>query len=261
MRVQSNGPKVTVAGDARITRVGKFLRLTKLDELPQFWNVLCGDMSLVGPRPEVPEFVEMFKERYRTVLTVRPGITDLATIYFRNEEKVLSKSADPVAEYVGHILPAKLDWAEEYVKTNTVLGDISILFRTAAVILGHLPALNRVLLHWIRQSDRSDSARRLLIIVIHSSIFACSALIAFLLRFEFSIPRSEFRHLNTAMVAWIVIKIVVFHVSGLNRGWWRFVSVHDVMLLALANGAASTVGLGVISLSTVGFPRSVYMAL
>ena len=134
MRVAS-GPPVTVAGDDRITRGGKFLRLTKLDELPQFWNVLRGDMSLVGPRPEVPEYVELFRERYRTVLTVRPGITDLASIHFRNEEEVLSKSAEPLREYTERVLPAKLDLAEEYIKTHTILGDISILFRTAASIV------------------------------------------------------------------------------------------------------------------------------
>ena len=137
MRV-AGGPQVTVTGDDRITRVGKVLRLTKLDELPQFWNVLCGDMSLVGPRPEVPEYVDLFRERYRTVLTVRPGITDLASIHFRNEEEILSRSVEPFREYSEHILPAKLDLAEEYIRTHTLLGDISILFRTAtSIVRGH----------------------------------------------------------------------------------------------------------------------------
>jgi lipopolysaccharide/colanic/teichoic acid biosynthesis glycosyltransferase len=117
MRV-GDGRPVTVAGDDRITRVGRFLRATKLDELPQFWNVLRGDMSLVGPRPEVPEYVDLFRERYRTVLTVRPGITDLASIHFRNEEEVLSRSADPLREYAERVLPAKLDLAEEYASTH-----------------------------------------------------------------------------------------------------------------------------------------------
>lgn len=143
MRVAS-GPPVTVAGDDRITRVGKFLRLMKLDELPQFWNVLRGDMSLVGPRPEVPEYVDLFRERYRTVLTVRPGITDLAAIHFRNEEEILSRSAEPLREYAESILPAKLDLAEEYVSTHTTAGDIFILFRTAvAIVSGHrMPSVN-----------------------------------------------------------------------------------------------------------------------
>jgi lipopolysaccharide/colanic/teichoic acid biosynthesis glycosyltransferase len=137
MRVAS-GPSVTVAGDDRITRTGKFLRLAKLDELPQLWNVVRGDMSLVGPRPEVPEYVELFRERYRTVLTVRPGITDLASIHFRNEEEILSRSVDPLKEYTERILPAKLDLAEEYIRTYSVLGDISILLQTAtSIVRGH----------------------------------------------------------------------------------------------------------------------------
>ena len=134
MRV-ANGPLVTIAGDARITRVGKFLRLTKLDELPQFWNVLRGEMSLVGPRPEIPEYVDLFRERYRRVLTVRPGITDLASIQFHNEEEVLSRSSEPLREYAERILPAKLDLSEEYIVSRTTLRDLSILFRTAIAIV------------------------------------------------------------------------------------------------------------------------------
>jgi lipopolysaccharide/colanic/teichoic acid biosynthesis glycosyltransferase len=135
MRASSGGPPVTVGGDARITRVGQYLRLTKLDEVPQFWNVLRGDMSLVGPRPEVPEYVELFNERYRRVLTVRPGITDLASIHFRNEEEILSRSADPLREYAEHLLPAKLDLAEQYVLRHSLMGDLMIILRTAAVTL------------------------------------------------------------------------------------------------------------------------------
>lgn len=137
MRVAS-GPSVTVAGDDRITRVGRLLRLAKLDELPQFWNVLRGHMSLVGPRPEVPYYVELFQARYRKILTMRPGITDLASIRFRNEETILSRSAEPLKEYADRILPAKLDLAEEYVTTHTVFKDVSLLFRTAAsIVRGH----------------------------------------------------------------------------------------------------------------------------
>jgi lipopolysaccharide/colanic/teichoic acid biosynthesis glycosyltransferase len=136
MRVQNEGPAVTVAGDRRITRVGKLLRAAKLDELPQLWNVLRGDISLVGPRPEVPEYVEMFKDRYCRVLTVRPGITDLASIRFRNEEAILSQSREPLREYAECILPAKLDLADEYIRTRSVVGDLSILLRTAIAIMG-----------------------------------------------------------------------------------------------------------------------------
>jgi lipopolysaccharide/colanic/teichoic acid biosynthesis glycosyltransferase len=133
MRVES-GPSITIAGDQRITRVGRWLRSTKLDELPQFLNVLRGDMSLVGPRPEVPEYVELFKERFRRVLAVRPGITDIASIQFRDEQEILCRSTDPLKHYTEAVLPSKLSMAERYVDTYTVWGDIAVLFKTALVL-------------------------------------------------------------------------------------------------------------------------------
>ena len=135
MRVQSSGPLVTVGGDRRITKVGRYLRRTKIDELPQFWNVLRGDMSVVGPRPEVPMYVECYKERYRSILAVRPGITDLASIYFRNEEAILAQSPDPLSEYRERVLPAKLDLADKYIQEQSFLGDFAIIARTAMVLL------------------------------------------------------------------------------------------------------------------------------
>jgi lipopolysaccharide/colanic/teichoic acid biosynthesis glycosyltransferase len=135
MRIQVGGPAVTVRGDSRITRVGRILRVTKTDELPQFWNVLRGEMSVVGPRPEVPEYVELYKERYRGILSVRPGITDLASIYFRDEETVLSRSADPLFEYSQHVLPVKLDLAEKYIRDRGFVNDLKIIARTALVTL------------------------------------------------------------------------------------------------------------------------------
>ena len=126
------------AGDSsRVTRVGHFLRKTKLDELPQLWNVLKGEMSLVGPRPEVRKWVEAYPERWAKVLTVRPGITDPASIEFRNEESLLAKSQDPERTYRDEILPRKLALYEQYVATRGFRGDVGILFKTVwAVIAG-----------------------------------------------------------------------------------------------------------------------------
>ena len=135
MVANHRGLRITVAGDSRVTRVGRFLRATKLDELPQFWNVLCGDMSLVGPRPELPEYVEMFRSRYEHVLSVRPGITDLASIRFRDEEELLGRSSDPLREYAKSVLPAKLDLADEYLQKRSFWFDIVILVKTLLVTL------------------------------------------------------------------------------------------------------------------------------
>lgn len=136
MRSSLDGPKITVAGDARVTPVGRILRFTKLDELPQFWNVLRGEMSLVGPRPEVSEYVELFRERYGTVLSVKPGITDLASLQYRDEERVLARSIDPRLEYIRTILPAKLDLAEDYVRRQSTWLDIKIMVRTILALVG-----------------------------------------------------------------------------------------------------------------------------
>ena len=135
MHANGSVPPITVAEDRRVTSLGKFLRATKLDELPQFWNVLRADMSLVGPRPELPEYVELFRHRYQRILTVRPGITDLASIRFRNEEALLAGASDPLEEYVSRTLPAKLDLAEEYLRKRSLRLDLSILLQTLVVTL------------------------------------------------------------------------------------------------------------------------------
>ncbi len=135
MRPGRGGALITVQGDSRITRVGRILRKTKIDELPQLWNVLLGDMSLVGPRPEIPEYVEQFKARYERILAIRPGITDLASIRFRNEEELLAASREPLREYVERVLPVKLDLADEYIRSASFTGDLSILLRTAFVMV------------------------------------------------------------------------------------------------------------------------------
>ncbi len=135
MRAGQQGPAITAAGDGRVTRVGRILRAAKLDELPQFWNVLKGDMSLVGPRPEIPEYVERFRDRYERILTVRPGITDLASVRFRNEEEYLARSQDPSRAYEEEVLPAKLDLAEEYLRRRSLRLDVAILLRTAQATL------------------------------------------------------------------------------------------------------------------------------
>ena len=135
------GPQLTVAGDARITRVGGFLRRTKLDELPQLIDVLRGTMSLVGPRPEVPRYVEHYPAKSRErVLSVRPGITDFASLRYRDENTLLAQAIDPEREYVETILPSKLRYALDYVDNASVIGDLRVLGLTLrAVFVPSLP--------------------------------------------------------------------------------------------------------------------------
>lgn len=124
------GGRLTCAGDRRITRVGRWLRSTKIDELPQLYNVLRGDMSLVGPRPEVPEYVDIFHDRFAQVLRVRPGITDPASLRYRNEAAQLAAAPDPELEYRERILPDKLRLSTEYAEHSTLRTDIALIFQT-----------------------------------------------------------------------------------------------------------------------------------
>jgi lipopolysaccharide/colanic/teichoic acid biosynthesis glycosyltransferase len=120
----------------RVTTIGRLLRASKLDELPQLFNVLKGDMSLVGPRPEVRRWVETYPQRWAVVLRVRPGITDPASLVYRNEESLLTVSADPERLYREEILPHKLDLYEEYVATASAWKDLLIVAQTVIVVLG-----------------------------------------------------------------------------------------------------------------------------
>lgn len=131
----SSGSQVTAAGDARVTRVGRLLRRTKLDELPQLWNVLVGDMSLVGPRPEVERYVTLFARDYEDILQVRPGITDYAAIEYRDEEGLLAAAADPEREYVQVVLPAKIALYRRYLVERSLRTDLNIIARTLLAVL------------------------------------------------------------------------------------------------------------------------------
>jgi lipopolysaccharide/colanic/teichoic acid biosynthesis glycosyltransferase len=139
MTVASSGPAVTASGDRRVTPVGRLLRLLKLDELPQFWNVLVGDMSLVGPRPEVPEYVEMSDRDWKKILSVRPGLTDPVTVRLRNEEQLLAEAAETGLGthdfYKAYLLPWKKRGYLAFIEKRTPLKDFKTILQTAASVL------------------------------------------------------------------------------------------------------------------------------
>src|SRR5437588_3402075 len=122
--------RITIAGDSRVTPVGKFLRRYKVDELPQLWNVIRGDMSLVGPRPEVPVYIEEYTREQRMVLSVRPGITDSASLAYRHEEEILANQGSPEQFYRTQILPDKLARNKAYLEKITLRNDIRIILKT-----------------------------------------------------------------------------------------------------------------------------------
>jgi lipopolysaccharide/colanic/teichoic acid biosynthesis glycosyltransferase len=128
------GLSVTSDGDPRITALGRFLRKTKLDELPQLWNVLVGDMSFVGPRPEVPRYVDRYTAEQKRVLSLKPGITDLATLEFRNEEELLGGAEDTERFYLEYCVPRKIELNLAYADRANVWEDARIILRTLRVL-------------------------------------------------------------------------------------------------------------------------------
>jgi lipopolysaccharide/colanic/teichoic acid biosynthesis glycosyltransferase len=151
------GTALTVRGDTRITRVGMLLRSSKLDELPQLINVLVGDMSLVGPRPEVPEFMKFYTPDQRAIMhSMRPGITDYAAILFRDESSLLDGARDPVEIYRQEIMPAKFAHYERYSREIGMLNDLRIILATILLLVtGRVP-------HWlgIKYRPRKQSLPR-----------------------------------------------------------------------------------------------------
>ena len=129
-----NEPSVTSYGDKRITKIGKFIRKYKIDELPQLLNVLKGDMSLVGPRPEIIKFVKEKKEEYKKILSIKPGITDNAAIKFRNEELIMAKYNDKELSYIKFVLPEKIKIYIDYVDNIYFITDLQIILKTLKII-------------------------------------------------------------------------------------------------------------------------------
>lgn len=136
VRPPGEGRQITAAGDPRVTRVGRWLRRTKVDELPQLLNVLAGEMSFVGPRPEVPRYVTLYTPEQRRVLDLVPGITDVASITYRDEEGLLAAADDPGRTYVEEIMPAKIALNLEYAGRATVGRDLLVILRTLARLHG-----------------------------------------------------------------------------------------------------------------------------
>lgn len=142
--MKNNAPtqaNLTISGDRRITPVGRVLRRLKIDELPQLLNVLAGSMSIVGPRPESPEYVAGYTREQKEILKFRPGLTDPASIKYRYEEKILAQYSDPVAAYRQIVLPDKIALSLDYQRRRTLWSDLVIILQTIAVIFNTAPTL------------------------------------------------------------------------------------------------------------------------
>ena len=241
----SGGPQVTAAGDSRVTRVGAWLRRFKLDELAQLIDVLRGTMSLVGPRPEVPRFVEHYPQEWRErLLSVRPGITDFASVRYRDEGELLAAAADPEREYLEVVLPAKLQYALDYVDNPTLGTDLRVLGLTLrTVFVPSLPsprslfAMNDSKL-WGRL-DQAMSAlhprNRAVATIADAFVILVSwhATYLFRLGFERWQPGRPWYddYVSFGVVA---VYLVFLAITGVPRGLWLFFGFDDFRRIAAA---------------------------
>jgi lipopolysaccharide/colanic/teichoic acid biosynthesis glycosyltransferase len=222
MRQWDSGRPITAAGDPRITRIGKLLRKTKLDELPEFWNVLKGDMALVGARPEVPLYVDLEDSRWRMILFTRPGLTGPVTARLRSEERLLARvSGDTEQWYREILLPFKLNGYLNYLAKRSPWTDLAVLLDTFAAMLG--AGTDALLLYRRRWHIAADSI-----------VMALAFSLAYLLRFDFSIPKSEVPIFWSQLPFVVLLQLAALIVSGVYRSFWRYVSISDLKSFLLA---------------------------
>jgi lipopolysaccharide/colanic/teichoic acid biosynthesis glycosyltransferase len=155
---ETKGLLVTSSDDPRLTRIGKLLRRIKLDEMPQLFNVLKGEMSLVGPRPEVPQYVKLYTDEQKRVLTVKPGMTDPATVYFRNEEELLAQADDKESFYIHKIMPVKLKLYLRYIDNMSLVYDIKLILLEFFAIILPEAIFSRIFINEDKQSKTNKTS-------------------------------------------------------------------------------------------------------
>jgi FlaA1/EpsC-like NDP-sugar epimerase/lipopolysaccharide/colanic/teichoic acid biosynthesis glycosyltransferase len=262
---------LTVGQDIRITRVGRILRALKLDELPQLLNVLVGDMSFVGPRPEVPRYVERLRSEFSEVLTVRPGITDLASLRYIDEAALLSYSSNPEEEYQHKVLPEKLRLAKLYIRHMSLPLDLAIIMQTMLhiarlpIVVFTLPELKAavdppLVSPWMNLSSFVLKWRKPIIVVLDVVLIILANYFAFALRYDGSIPEREIQTFEQTVLALVAIRGVAFALFGLNEGLWRYTSIWDLQNIIGAVLTSAVVFYGWVHwvMGINGYPRSIF---
>ncbi|GJL56957.1 MAG: hypothetical protein NPIRA02_40890 [Nitrospirales bacterium] len=259
----------------RFTRIGQVLCRFKLDELPQLFNVLKGEMSLVGPRPEIPYYVDKFRTEYQEILTVRPGLIDLAFLTYNDDLTLLGKPGvkPPISRdrYIGETLPEKTRLAKLYLEHASLLFDLAVIAQTFLKLLG----LRSVLLKMGESQSTTEFGllgdsvafkwilrhRRVFVIFLDLGLIVLANYLAFWLRFDGHIPTKSFLLFTNALPFLIAIRGFSFVLFRLNEGLWRYVSIWDVKKIFVGVVSGTIVFYGIIAwvFGTTGYPRSVYI--
>lgn len=274
MVVNSPGTSLplTVGEDMRITRVGKILRKFKLDELPQLVNVLVGDMSFVGPRPEVPRYVECLRSEFSEALVVRPGITDLASLRYIDEASLLGNSSNPEEDYLQKVLPEKLFLAKLYVRHMSLRLDFAIIIQTllriakSPLVVFTLPELTTDVVSsasvsfWTTLSSFVVRWRKPIIVMVDVGLIILANYLAFVLRYDGSIPNKELASFEQTVLGLVAIRGVAFLLFGLNEGLWRYTSLWDLQNILKGVLLSTVVFYGWVHwvIEVYDYPRSIF---
>jgi lipopolysaccharide/colanic/teichoic acid biosynthesis glycosyltransferase len=269
-RAAAEGTQLTVAGDARITRVGRFLRATKLDELAQLIDVVRGTMSLVGPRPEVPRYVEHYPPEWRErLLSVRPGMTDVASLRYRHENDLLARADDPEREYIEVILPLKLQVALDYVDRPTLANDLRVLGLTLrAAFAPALPHRRSSFMNDTRLWSRIDRAmsslhpqRRWAAMAVDALVILACWQVTYLFRLGFERWQPGRPAYDDYVAVGVCITyLVCMALAGVPRSLWRFFGFDDFRRLTVACFAAGLLSaVAVLMAHLVGVARAVLL--
>jgi FlaA1/EpsC-like NDP-sugar epimerase/lipopolysaccharide/colanic/teichoic acid biosynthesis glycosyltransferase len=248
------GRPITVKGDLRVTKVGRFLRKTKINELPQLWNVLKGDMSLIGPRPEVRRYISKYRKDYKEILKIRPGITDIALLTYSNEEAILKDKKDPEEYYIHILLPEKIKLAREYIKKASLLYDLKLIFLTTFKLVYPQDTILKII-------NIIMPYRGPIIIGVQLSIFIISNYLAFFIRFDGNVSPPYFDLFLKYLPLLLLLRFIFLFVFSLDRGLWRYVSVIDLLNIIAAASLGSLLFFVSVRylFGETSYPRSIYL--
>jgi FlaA1/EpsC-like NDP-sugar epimerase/lipopolysaccharide/colanic/teichoic acid biosynthesis glycosyltransferase len=259
--VHKGGPSITVAGDSRITPIGKHLRKYKIDELPQLINVLNGDMSFVGPRPEVSKYVEIFRSDYKALLSVRPGITDPASIMYASEEDILSSAVNWEDAYINTVLPEKIKLSLQYVLNHNITTDILLIFRTIfkASRVGKSDKENMITNNpstictflapsCLRVKNYLISRRRIVLSLILVMQAVLSNYIAILIRFDLTFPPALVIKYLRYLPILAVIRVSVYILSKMDKSVIRYAGIDDMLKIVKSATIGSSIFLILVRL-------------
>lgn len=242
------GPSLTGNGDPRVTRVGRWLRLLKIDELPQLINVLKSDMSLVGPRPEIPAIVEQYTEEQREVLQVKPGITGPTQLSWIDESDQFPPGVDVYKHYTKQFIQEKLESDRGYVRTRSLAGDLWYVIHTPMAIGERI----------IATLDPPPLTQKYARLALDCLAVAAANLWAFIVRFDWELPEKEVRHLLHGLPIACAAYLVSFLILRTHRSIWKFAGVEDLWQIIKASVIGGGLhGFTVVLLGWHGYPRSI----